>query len=97
MPFYVYHQNNSGGKFAPPAINLVVEADTPAEADTIALSEGVYEDDGSDCQCCGSRWYLQGNYPDEHATFEDAKDRCGNEKFYKMMGEGVQFIKLISK
>lgn len=58
--FYLYHQNNSGGSFGGPAIYVVVEADTPQEANTIAEANGVYfngVNNGRDCECCGDRWY----------------------------------------
>lgn len=58
MTYYNYRQNNSGGSFSTPAINLVVKADSPADADAIALANGVYFDPTFeiDCDCCGNRW-----------------------------------------
>lgn len=58
MTYYTYRQNNSGGSHTKPAINLVVKADTPAEADAIAIANGVYFDPmfEVDCECCGNRW-----------------------------------------
>ncbi len=64
---YVYRQNNSGGSFIKPARSVAIEADTPGEADKIALNHGLYFDSQSDCDCCGSRW--------EHATENDAMTR----------------------
>ena len=58
--FYEFRQNNSGGSFSGPAISVIVEADSASEANDIAESKGVYFngcDDGSDCECCGDRWY----------------------------------------
>ena len=60
MSFYNFHQNNTGGAFIGPGINVVIEADTPYEANTIAQDHGLYFDgcaDGRDCSCCGDRWY----------------------------------------
>lgn len=56
--FFTYDQNNPYGKFEGPAIAVIVEADSPTEADTIAMTLGVYFDEGYqlDCECCGSRW-----------------------------------------
>ena len=54
--FYVYRQNNSGGSFRPPAVDVIVEADSAAEADTIAEGVGIYFDGAGDCPCCGNRW-----------------------------------------
>lgn len=59
MPFYHYDQNNSGGAFIEPALNVFIEASSPEEADAIAEANGLYfdgVDDGYDCDCCGDRW-----------------------------------------
>ena len=58
MSFYTFRQNNSGGAFSLPAINVSVEADSADEANDIAESHGVYFDDDYevDCACCGQRW-----------------------------------------
>lgn len=55
--YYHYRQNNSGGSFTGPAINVYIEADTPEEADAIAIQNGLYFDGEGDCSCCGDRWY----------------------------------------
>ena len=66
MAFYTYNQNNSGGgnwDFDPDAgisAFVIVEANTPADADHKAESIGLYFDgcdSGRDCDCCGDRWY----------------------------------------
>ena len=64
MTYYNYRQNNSGGSFADPAINVFIKAETPAEADTIALANGIYFDPEFeiDCDCCGNRWYPATDY-----------------------------------
>jgi hypothetical protein len=57
--FYTFSQNNSGGFFKPPAIHVIVEADSAKEANEIAEENGLYFDgvrDGVDCSCCGDRW-----------------------------------------
>jgi hypothetical protein len=63
--FYTYSQNNSGGSFV---INesvgqyVIIEADSPGEADRLAEEVGIYFngcDRGEDCNCCGDRWYEQ--------------------------------------
>lgn len=62
MPFFEFHQNNSGGAFKPPAINVIIEADNANEANEKALWHGIYFDGcayGLDCSCCGDRWYPQ--------------------------------------
>lgn len=57
--FYTYGQNNSGGYFIGPAMYVVVEAGSAAEADSIAESKGLYFDGAGDCECCGNRWSAQ--------------------------------------
>lgn len=60
--FYEYHQNNSGGGFAYEEDGVtylvIIEANSPAEADERAERVGIYFDDEGeiDCECCGSRW-----------------------------------------
>ena len=74
--FYFYSQNNSGGSFRPPAINVIVEASCAAEADTIAEGLGLYFDGIGDCPCCGDRWHRAED--DEYYTYNtlaEAKTR----------------------
>jgi len=61
--FYKFSQNNSGGffdiddTFAP---YVLIEANTPAEANRKAEEIGIYFDGCEkdiDCPCCGDRWY----------------------------------------
>lgn len=56
--YWEYRQNNSGGSFIKPAVNVYIEAETPEEADTIAQNNGIYFDPlfERDCDCCGNRW-----------------------------------------
>ena len=59
MPFYHYRQNNSGGSFISPAVNVYVEADDVEEANKIFVTiDGCYFDPDykRDCECCGTRW-----------------------------------------
>lgn len=65
MPFYTYHQNNSGGEFhydydAGIARDVIIEADNAKQANAKALEVGLYwngVDEAGDCDCCGDRWY----------------------------------------
>lgn len=65
MAFYQYRQNNTGGNFDVKEGNgisviVIVEATSAAAADHTAEFIGLYFDgssDGSDCPCCGDRWY----------------------------------------
>jgi len=61
--FYNYRQNNSGGSFElndSVSYNVIIEANSGAEADERAEEIGMYfngcEND-MDCPCCGDRWY----------------------------------------
>jgi len=68
--FYTYRQNNSGGAFdidpeRSLSVFVIIEADTPEQADTIAESKGIYFDGcstGQDCECCGDRWHFASEY-----------------------------------
>ena len=73
--FYVYRQNNSGGSFRPPAINVIVEASSAVEADSIAEGVGIYFDGRpGDCiSCCGYRWDQASDVWDRCGTLEEAK------------------------
>ena len=63
MKFYEISQNNSGGFFVEDdklCHRLYIEAETSEEATEIAEGLGCYWDgcsDGTDCSCCGDRWY----------------------------------------
>lgn len=67
MAFFQFRQNNSGGSFdinpqTGIGIYVLVEADTAGEANERAESIGIYFngiESGSDCDCCGDRWYSQ--------------------------------------
>ena len=58
MTFYRFRQNNSGGAFEGPAINVYIEASDDTEANMLAETHGLYFDDdySVDCKCCGTRW-----------------------------------------
>lgn len=69
MPWYQFHQNNSGGRFQPPAIKVWIQADNADQANIIATENGIYFDgvyNGIDCSCCGDRWSV--------VTESDAED-----------------------
>lgn len=61
--FYSFRQNNSGGSFdvdSSVAQYVIIEAQNARKANAIASSKGIYfdgVDNGSDCECCGDRWY----------------------------------------
>lgn len=61
--FYEISQNNSGGSFVTNdklCHRLFIEAESSDEATSIAEDLGCYWDGcatGSDCACCGDRWY----------------------------------------
>ena len=74
--FYSYHQNNSGGFFCSPAIDVVIEADSAEEANRIAESKGLYFDGQGDCDCCGNRW------TEEFGSGEDSVPELYKESWY---------------
>lgn len=63
--FYVFHQNNTGGRFIIDKENgigeyVFVEATSLKDAVNKAEDIGIYFDgcgSGLDCSCCGDRWY----------------------------------------
>lgn len=63
--FYDFRQNNTGGNFVVDgargiSVNVIIEADSYSEAVERAEWIGLYWDgveSGSDCPCCGDRWY----------------------------------------
>lgn len=63
LKFYEVSQNNTGGSFVTDGKlchRLYIEANSSTEADSIAEDLGCYwngVDEGSDCPCCGDRWY----------------------------------------
>jgi len=65
--FYEFSQNNSGGSFFTDSNlchRLLIEANSEEEAISKAEELGCYwngVDEGSDCECCGDRWYPSGN------------------------------------
>ena len=70
---YTFRQNNSGGYYCKPAKHVIVKNARDSEhATEIALAAGVYFNGiaaGTDCSCCGDRWY---DYDHEYDTLEDA-------------------------
>lgn len=63
MKFYEFRQNNSGGSFEVNdtlASHVYLEAEDAEHANFLAERKGIYFNGvayGSDCQCCGDRWY----------------------------------------
>lgn len=63
--FFEFNQNNSGGSFdiddaAGIGPHVWIEADNSGHANERAESIGIYFDGvehGTDCDCCGDRWY----------------------------------------
>lgn len=63
--FFHFRQNNSGGGFSGPAKNVWIEADDGEDANDRAERVGLYfngTDDGTDCDCCGDRWWPMDSY-----------------------------------
>ena len=70
---YSFRQTNSGGYYCQPAKHIIVKnARDEEHATEIAMAAGMYFHGvaaGSDCSCCGDRWY---NIADEYDSLEDA-------------------------
>ena len=70
---YSFRQNNSGGYYCQPAKYIIVKDARDSEhATEIALAAGMYLGGvaaGTDCSCCGDRWY---GLDYEFDTVEDA-------------------------
>lgn len=68
--FYHFRQNNSGGRFVFDkknglSVNVIIEADSAEKANSLAEDIGIYFNGcshGSDCHCCGDRWYTVSEY-----------------------------------
>ena len=80
--FYEYDQNNSGGHFdvdEKVCHRLLIEADNLDAADEKAEELGCYWNgvsEGSDCPCCGDRWYSSGwnmgiEFPYKYSTINE--------------------------
>ena len=78
--FWHYRQNNSGGSFieddkAGLGVSVFVEALTAEDADQRAERAGIYFngcENGSDCECCGDRWYT---------AYGDGSDVCDISRY----------------
>lgn len=97
--FYTYLQNNSGGDYIiddSVCPYLIIEADSEAESDEIALSLGVYFngcEKGLDCSCCGDRWWgasqesespmIYGTIPEEYNPVLISKGEVYCRVYYK--------------
>lgn len=102
--FYTYHQNNSGGSFKGPAINVIIEADSAFDADRRAEEHGLYwygaDHDGPDCPCCGDRWHQQyGDEGDEVPSLygKPVKDGETKSKMYDWLGNNIPWIQIVYK
>jgi hypothetical protein len=59
LKWYSYRQNNPGGRFKGPALNVHIRAISARVADAVAMEHGIYFDgirNKFDCECCGNRW-----------------------------------------
>lgn len=55
LGFYRWHQNNSGGSFSEPAINVYIQSPNPFWAEIAADNLGI-NGNAPYCECCGPRW-----------------------------------------
>jgi len=91
--FYHFRQNNSGGYFRDPAVNLLIEATSTDDANSRAERLGAYFGGAGDCPCCGDRWYSL--WRDESGTEEpelygmSVEDYLNQDKFYWGSRDGI--------
>lgn len=105
--FYQFRQNNSGGSFDEPAINVIVEASSAVEANEIAQQHGIYFDgcdSGTDCSCCGDRWSPASEYDASErpqvydaVLTEDIVKEPPEDAPFKRLYEGILWAKVIRK
>lgn len=96
--FYHFNQNNSGGSFhfneeKGITHHVVIEADNPAEANTIAEGIGIYFDGIGDCECCGTRWDDVDEYEGEefpHVYGGEIEKVLNTNHFSRWMEDGKE-------
>lgn len=82
--FFLFSQNNSGGTFDiddKVAPTVIIEANSAAAANDYAEGIGIYFngcDAGTDCSCCGDRWYKQYGDEPEYKTLEEVEAEWSN-------------------
>jgi hypothetical protein len=86
--FYLFWQNNSGGRYLPiegEMVHLVVEANSPEEANEIASKYIVL--DVAECDCCGDNFDSFTSYNEEWTRkyITDTADRYLNSKSHKII------------
>lgn len=98
--FYQFRQNNSGGSFDFDAdrgisVNVVIEADSAADANLRAELIGIYFDDDYDidCECCGTRWseiWRDEAGDEQPSVYGEVITRDWKPSFIKCMGENPE-------
>ena len=84
MNFYEFNQNNSGGHMDyndKLTHRVFIEAEDYRSANSIAEDLGIYfngVDNGSDCECCGDRWYegTELTFPHQTGSFNDEEAKA---------------------
>lgn len=98
--FFKFRQNNSGGSFTGPAVNVLVEAGTKPEAIartephfTICGDSGLYAeyDYCGCCPCCGHRWSEP--WGDEPIGLEELDGILKQEEIHYMRGVRLALVK----
>jgi hypothetical protein len=103
--YYEFKQNNSGGWFEindEVSIRVYIEANSASEANEIAETHGIYFDgcaEGTDCDCCGDRWYsasesdgVEEIEPDKYSSMW-VKDGAVYMYVYKLNGDKLAIVK----
>lgn len=101
MAFFHFSQNNSGGIFKLTdtlTCHVIIEADSADDANERILSLGAYFDgvhSGSDCECCGDRWYpawKDDGAPEPMVYGKKASEYLASNKFGAWMPEGKNIV-----
>ncbi len=99
LKFFCFHQNNSGGMFV---VNkkvthyVIVEAADAAHANVLAQGLGIYFNgcnDGTDCECCGDRWYpVDGAGDPSPMIYREPADKAAKDSWFASPGSPVCYI-----
>ena len=100
LKFFCFRQNNSGGHFVVDdkvTQNVIIEARDAYQANMIAQGMlGIYFngcDDGTDCSCCGDRWYpVDGEGDDEPLLYGKPVKQGVQRAWFASPGSPICYI-----
>jgi len=93
--FYTFRQNNSGGYWNGPKY-VIIEAFNAEHANELAGNNDIYFHGcatGTDCECCGDRWYEVSEYEAEDEPLIDKEPLENyNREDYKLIKLNESFV-----